>query len=375
MATYKVIQDIEAEDKLVGPLSLRQSIYAAIAAICAYLSFLALTKGVSFLLVVLMPPALFTGFFAFPWGRDQPTEVWALAKIRFFLKPRRRIWNQSGVKNLVNVTAPKRVDKIRTDNLTQTEVKSRLAALANTLDSRGWAVKNVNANLSSAAYGPVISPSDRLIDPSAMPQQVSTIEVTPGYDIFDTTNNQRALELDQLMTSSSQTRRQQLLDRLRQSMSPKPSPQPVTTARVATPAPGPQLPPPADYWFLPPPTNLPSTSASTKPSLQVQVAAYDNSRSEPATDEAVLTERLKRQREKIQHVMSDHLKVIQPLDSQVPTGSTPQPQSEHPAMTPRPDPATMRLARNDDLSIATIARMVKEEHPNEVVVSLHKHTA
>jgi len=40
MATYKVIQDIEAEDKLVGPLTLRQFIYAAIAAICGYLSFL-----------------------------------------------------------------------------------------------------------------------------------------------------------------------------------------------------------------------------------------------------------------------------------------------------------------------------------------------
>jgi hypothetical protein len=31
MATYKVIQDIEAEDKLVGPLSLKQFIFALIA--------------------------------------------------------------------------------------------------------------------------------------------------------------------------------------------------------------------------------------------------------------------------------------------------------------------------------------------------------
>src|ERR1017187_7812603 len=103
MATYKVIQDIEAEDKLVGPLSLRQFIYGVIAAFCGYLSFIALTKGAAFLLVIFAPVMIFTGFFAFPWGRDQSTEVWALAKIRFFIKPRRRIWDQTGAKNLVEV--------------------------------------------------------------------------------------------------------------------------------------------------------------------------------------------------------------------------------------------------------------------------------
>src|SRR5262245_43987443 len=99
MASYKVIQDIEAEDKLVGPLSLRQFIYAGIAALCGYLSFFSLSKGLGLLLFIFVPPMLFTGFFAFPFGRDQPTEVWALAKIRFFLKSRKRIWDQSGVKD------------------------------------------------------------------------------------------------------------------------------------------------------------------------------------------------------------------------------------------------------------------------------------
>src|SRR5580704_13538668 len=147
MATYKVIQDIEAEDKLVGPLSLRQFIYAAIAALCAYLSFVSLTKGAAFLLVIFVPVMLFTGFFAAPLGGDQPTEVWALAKIRFFIKPRRRIWDQSGVKDLVNITVPKKIEKAFSNGLSQSEVHSRLRALASTIDSRGWVIKNVNANL------------------------------------------------------------------------------------------------------------------------------------------------------------------------------------------------------------------------------------
>src|SRR6202167_364448 len=96
MATYKVIQDIEAEDKLVGPLTLRQFIYAGIAALSGYLGFLTASKGAPFMLGVFAPITFVCGFFAFPWGKDQPTEVWALAKIRFFLKPRRRIWDQTG---------------------------------------------------------------------------------------------------------------------------------------------------------------------------------------------------------------------------------------------------------------------------------------
>src|SRR6266567_710266 len=110
MSTYKVIQDIEAEDKLVGPLTLRQFIYAGIAALSGYLGFLFASKGAAFMLAVFVPVTLICGFFAFPWGRDQPTEIWALAKIRFALKPRKRIWDQSGTRDLVTITVPKVVE-------------------------------------------------------------------------------------------------------------------------------------------------------------------------------------------------------------------------------------------------------------------------
>src|SRR5579862_1612635 len=206
MATYKVIQDIEAEDKLVGPLTLRQFIYACIAAVCGYLSFIAIAKGGSIFLVVTLPPMLFTGFFAFPWGRDQPTEIWALAKIRFFLKPRQRIWDQSGVRQLVTITAPKRVQQF-VPSLSQNEVNSRLLALASTLDTRGWEVKNVNANLFDPARTGTIPDSDRLVAPSSIPKVVPEVDVTAGDDMLDATNNPQAARLDQLISASSTSRR------------------------------------------------------------------------------------------------------------------------------------------------------------------------
>src|ERR1700761_2447452 len=135
MATYKVIQDVEAEDKLVGPLTLRQFIYAGISVLSVYLGFLSATKGAAFMLVVFVPITAICGFFAFPWGQDQPTEVWALARIRFMIKPRRRIWDQSGAKEPVSVTAPPVVIHRFTNGLSQDEVRSRLTALADTIDS------------------------------------------------------------------------------------------------------------------------------------------------------------------------------------------------------------------------------------------------
>ena len=88
MATYKVIQDIEAEDKILGPLTLRQFIFALIAIFLFYICFILVTKACISLVLIFLPPALFFGFFALPFGRDQPTEIWALAKLRYWFKPR-----------------------------------------------------------------------------------------------------------------------------------------------------------------------------------------------------------------------------------------------------------------------------------------------
>ncbi|HVX56501.1 MAG TPA: PrgI family protein, partial [Candidatus Saccharimonadales bacterium] len=112
MATYKLIQDIEAEDHILGPLTLRQFIFALIAAFCFYVCFISVAKHVPFFLLFFLPPGLFCAFFAFPWGGDQPTETWALAKLRFWFKPRRRVWNQSGLKELVTINVPKKVERV-----------------------------------------------------------------------------------------------------------------------------------------------------------------------------------------------------------------------------------------------------------------------
>ncbi len=338
MATYKVIQDIEAEDKLLGPLTLKQFIFAGIAATCMYFNVIALTRGAAFLLVFLVPPMLFTGFMAWPWSKDQPTEVWLIAKLRFFFKPRRRIWDQSGLKQLVTITAPKRVDKIYTDNMSQTDVKSRLEALANTIDSRGWAVKNVNVNLFAQAN--YVEPaSDRLIDPMSLPREVSNVDVVAADDILDEQNNSTAHHLDQMINSSSQAHHQALVAQMQAGSSPaNGAGQGAVTTRGNQPQ--------ATDWFVDQP-GQPTTLSQT--------------------DEQALSVSLHQQAAQPAQAQS-HLRNIQPAGA-----SSPQPAAA--TSTPTSDPAIINLAHNDDLDVATIAReahksTAKQSPDDEVVVPL-----
>lgn len=366
MATYKVLQDIEAEDKLLGPLTLKQFIFAGIAAICLYLSFLSITKRLTFLLVIFLPPALVAGFLAWPWSRDQPTEIWLMAKIRFMLKPRRRIWDQDGMQELVTITAPKKIEQHLTDNLSQTEVKSRLRALAETIDSRGWAVKNVNVNLSAQpGYGAQGAATDRLIDLSTLPQEVSNLDIAAADDILDERSNPTAQHLDQMITAATQEHRQELLDHVKQLREHPDKP-------AAAPAANPQV---QDLWFMQTP-QTPGQVGYTTFNSQVVAPGLNQPQASAAPaaknqDEQALLAQLHPDNNK-PAVAYGHMKVISPLGQAAAQKPVTPAQIPKPAAPPAPDPTILSLAGNDDLNVATIAREANKKRPpeDEVVISL-----
>ncbi len=390
MATYKVIQDVEAEDKLVGPLTLRQFIYAAVAAFLLYMSFFSLTKNVAFLMIFFLPPALLLGFLAIPWHGDQPTEIWAIARIRFLLKPRKRIWDQSGSKELVSITAPKQVERNYTDGLTQTEVNSRLRALASTIDSRGWAVKNTNVNL-NAGLTAGYTDSDRLVDASILPQEVSSIDIRADDDMLDPAANPVAQHFDSMMQNAAASHRQQLIAQLQQpgtqqttiSTQP-PNQQPQNTNGAPQQAPN-------DYWFMHQATPVagqatfadstvvtPGTAAANEPN-QIPHAAT------PTADEEALVAKLKAANA-TQDVQNDHMKYIKTPeelaeDARAQAAAAAQAKAEAQAaaatkaqVTSDKQAAIINLASNDDLDVATIARQAHKQNEGddgEVVISLH----
>jgi hypothetical protein len=349
VATYKLIQDIEAEDKILGPLTLRQFIFGIIAAFFFYLCFFAITKGVYFILIIFAPPAIFFAFFAFPFGRDQPTEIWFLAKLHFWFLPRQRIWDQTGTKELVTITVPKKIEPVLTDGLSQTEVKSRLQALANTIDSRGWVIKNVST-YAQPGMG-IGSSDDRLIDFSTMPQEVPDEDPNAVNDILDPNSNSLAYHVGNMVDQSAAQHRQQLMDQLNA---------PAPTAPAAQPA----------GWFT---SHIDTTPAPVAPAPQLPAADLPN--------EALLSAQLKHQASS-QDAVYGHMRTVQPLGSQPPAPSyIPQPvvaASGRPAtpMTTPSDPAILNLAGNDDLNVATLAREAHKAKGNdqpptdEVVISL-----
>ena len=353
MATYKLLQDIEAEDHILGPLTLRQFIFALVAVFFIWLCFLSVTKHFPFMLAIFAPMALFCLFFALPLGREQPTEVWALAKLRFLFKPRARIWSQSGVKDLVTINVPKKVEPVLTKGYSQNEVKSRLKALATTIDSRGWAIKNVDIFGPPLAAGMGGDGSDRLVSFGSMPRAVPADD-NRANDIMDTSSSPIAQQFDDMITESAQNHRHELMAKLNDIREERG--QPVASDD-------------GDSWFMMRPHQR--EAAAPRPSTKAAANLPT------VNDDASLVRQLKSRNRPTPY---GHLRTMQPLsaagqpDEAADSGGQAAPA---PVTTPS-DPAILSLANNNDLNVATLAREAekakqdgKEPPQDEVVISLH----
>lgn len=218
MATYKVLQDIEAEDKILGPLTLKQFIFAIITIVLLFLAFL-IGKANWILALPWLLPISFFGFMATPIGRDQPNDVWLAGRIRFLIKPRKRVWSQAGMQELVTINVPKKLELSRTDGLSLTEVKSRLSALSGLMDTRGWAIKDVSLpQLQAAPYGGTDSGSDRLLELSSSNQLPEFGDVAAQDDILDPANNMIAQRIDTAIKKQHSDKLETLKDNLHRGM-------------------------------------------------------------------------------------------------------------------------------------------------------------
>jgi hypothetical protein len=101
MAVYKVPQDVEADDKLIGPFSFRQFIYLIIVAGAGFIGWMLYQLFLP-LVIVVIPVILLFGALALPLRKDQPMETYLAAIISFYLKPRRRLWSPDGAQALVH---------------------------------------------------------------------------------------------------------------------------------------------------------------------------------------------------------------------------------------------------------------------------------
>lgn len=331
MATYKVIQDIEAEDKFLGPLTLKQFIFACSGAFFGWLSFVSVIRGFWPILIVLVPLMLAGFGLAFPWSKDQPTDVWLLAKFRFYFGEKKRIWDQDGMQELVTITAPKKIERVLTNSLSQHEVKSRLQALAETIDSRGWAVKNAGLPDSFGSY------SDRLVAPNVAE---SVLAVNDMPDMFELGNDR----VDAGLKQSSAAQRQRNVEKLnliRAGESLDNIDKIMNT----------NFTPPSTSFSLP--TN-PVTDNAFRTAPLPHPASSTNDQIIPTAEEMALLEQLRAKTNASKNNLHDRSKVAE-------------------SQQQAPNPAIMSLKDNNDLSIETLQREAAEsgnDTNGEVVISL-----
>lgn len=204
MATYKVPQDVEADDKLIGPFSFRQFIYLVVVAISIGLA-VGLYNVFPGLVIIPLPIALFFLVLALPLKKDQPFEVYLAAMVHFMLKPKMRMWEPEGMVKLVEINSEKPAEAIQLKDFTGDEASQRLAYLADVVDTGGWAAKNVRQAqpivLSSPLNDTVLSETD-----SADDVMDESSDLGQSFDnLLDNVAKERRSKMQDIVRQGTQT--------------------------------------------------------------------------------------------------------------------------------------------------------------------------
>ena len=321
MAQYKVPQDVEADDKLIGPFGFRQFIYLLIAAGFLALCWLFLSQGGILMIFFIIPliPAIFLVILALPLRKDQPMETYIAALINFYRKPKVRYFNPGQRESTIVITAPKIVETVRTRNITSDDASRRLSFLASVVDSEGLSIKD--------GVSPVRD------------EFIAEANATP--DMFDVYQTQR---LQSTLSEADSDRHAEAVQKMREAIKS------------------------SETNFLnyaPEPTSPVSPAAKTSPA---DLSVFGNSTTTPASAS-----------EQYQAPGSAYIapKTVTPKTAASKTSPQPTPPQPQKPKQLKTAPDMLALAHTDDLSVETIGKVAKKRKASrkaddkEVYISLH----
>jgi len=329
MATYKVPQDVEADDKLIGPFSFRQFIYLIIVVMAGAAAW-GLSQLFIGLVIIPLPVIVFFGALALPLRKDQPMEIYLAAIVSFYLKPHKRLWDPEGIETLIEITAPKTYDDNRTKGLSQNEAEQRLSYLANIVDSGGWAIRGTGASPNTTINNDIY------------------LEAQGAVDVLDT-NNSVAQSFNQMMAETTVRAKEEAVERMKATAF-APTPPPVATLQPVT-----------------------TTNDFVAPVFDPYPTDIQQTVIQPLNDPLHMADR---------NITPEPVYNPQPVVQQVPVppqSTQPSPELQQSSVTTSETPITadiINLANNPDLSIETIAHEANrihkklEDESEEVVISL-----
>jgi hypothetical protein len=147
---YKVPQNIDLEDKVIGPLTLKQFIYLLVAGMLDYLIYSTFTHWIGWVLIVVISGIALA--FAFLKVQEQDFGYFLSAFVSFILSPKLFVWTKHTVSQeedrlpKVNKEEEKDDDQLTKD---PKEVRSRLQVLAEVVDTHGWQHKDTGSRVVS----------------------------------------------------------------------------------------------------------------------------------------------------------------------------------------------------------------------------------
>lgn len=189
MASYKVPQDVEADDKLLGPFTFRQFVYLMIVFGMVILA-ITLFQVFPLLAIIPIPIGIFFAVLALPIKKDQPMETYLAALLSFYLKPNKRYWIPGQSDSTILITTPKKTEESRVRDITEEEAGHRLSFLAAIVDSEGRAIKTASSPMRDEFYA----------------------EAYNTTDMFDNYSNTR---LSHLITQEQQARHEEIVNQMR----------------------------------------------------------------------------------------------------------------------------------------------------------------
>lgn len=270
MAQYKVPQDVEADDKLLGPFTFRQFIYLMVMGGCIALA-IALFRIFPLLAIIPAPFAIFFAVLALPLKKDQPMETYLAAIISYHLKPKKRLWFPGQRESTIVITAPKKIEEPRTRDLTSEEASHRLSFLANVVDTEGYAIRD---NTTTPIRDDILA---------------DTVN-TP--DMFDTYSSPA---LNNMIKKEDDARRTAIINQMRAGLTQQQTPANPATTQPQTPQPQPIPQPTAASQPAPNPLTTPlSSPVVIKPESPENLAKLKNLSKNPDLSVSTIAKEAKR---------------------------------------------------------------------------------
>ena len=220
MGQYKVPQNVESEDRLLGPLTMKQFIYAIIGLGWGFLIWRILSPGgtaaIPIMLLLIVPVSGFMLLLAFGKREEQSFENYLIALIRFSVVPRKRIWLKDDFKGEVIIDAPPPPKPMAPTKEDIAHVHSRLQQLSLVVDTRGHA-KTPDVQLADQTNR-AAEFSQRVFTPPELQKPILEGGVQEQDDVLATTEASaaQAQKVDELLQNQEYSIREEAMKKMTQ---------------------------------------------------------------------------------------------------------------------------------------------------------------